>query len=152
MSTYYLLVNEDKKEYIDGSDLGTSIKEFGYQYQTATLLGYLMLDIWGGCYGPKIEPEPQYNPQTHVLDLDDEIKSNFTFEGHWAGDTNICLISEHKPLYDALNGYGDVRLADGWVNISVPLATEWNHEIAYLYDDMQEWVKQHTYLAKVKAK
>lgn len=146
MSTYYILVNPEKKEWIDSGDLGLGLKEKHYQLHVAPLLGYLMLDPYG--LGTK-NTEPQYDPKTHILEADDEKGSNFSFAGHWAGNEEIQLVSEHRDLYDSLHGYGDDRVKDQWVNISEPLARDWNYEIKYWYGespDMQDWIKHNTFV------
>lgn len=107
MSIWYLLVNETKKEFIDSMDFGFSGKDWSYTFQVAPLLGYLMLDHYG-----VPNTEEQYNFQ-----------QEFYFEGHWAHD-NVHLVMEQTPLYEKLHG-----LDHGWMNISKPLAEQWNQEI-----------------------
>lgn len=150
MSTYYLLVNYDKKEWLDSGDIGRGRKDITYEIRVTPLLGYLMFNQYHFDFKNK---DRQYNPNLDITDAQDETKRNFTFSGHWVGD-RVKLISEYDELYETVSGYGPhADEAKLWVNISRPLASEWNHNIKYWYGespDMQEWIKQHTYVWKEK--
>jgi len=141
LSTYYLLLNYDKKEWIDSGNLGLGCKEWAYEYHVTTLLGYLMYNRYDYDFKNR---DVQYNPKTDIT----EAKSNFDFAGHWVGD-RVMLVSEHDQDYETVRGYGPrAHEARDWVNISKPLALERNHNIKDWYKDspeMQDWVKQHLY-------
>ena len=152
MSIYYILVNENKKEWIESGDIGLGLKEWVYEMHITQLLGFLMMGEWwaGG------DGEEQYDPNKHVIELDETTTNdNFTFRGHWKGDTQIRLVSEHDQLYAMLCYDEPWSLPDdkreNWVNISIPLAKEWNYRVKYWYEDspdMQDWIKQHVYALK----
>lgn len=143
MSIYYILVNQDKKEWIDSGDLGLGLKSYVYKTCITSLLGFLVMDEYG------VHDEKQYNPTKHIIELDEKDDSNFSFLGHWNGDTHIQLVSEYDELYEICHGYEDYEdESKDWVNISIPLAKEWNYSIKYWYGDspdMKEWVKHHLY-------
>ena len=159
MSIYYILVNKDKKEWVDSGDIGLGLKSWVYETSITPLLGFLMMDEYG--FGDR--DDEQYNPNKHIIELDEkEQNDNFSFYGHWKMDTNIHLVSEHNELYDICHGLEDQYKYNGyegsqedwnkelkqWVNISIPLAKEWNYRIKYWYEDnpeMNDWVKQHLY-------
>lgn len=122
MSIWYLLVNETKKEFIDSMDFGLSGKSWSYEFQVAPLLGYLTLDLYGAP-----NTDDQYDPND----------KEFIFQGHWAHDY-IHLQVEQTPLYDLLH-----EKDNGWINISKPVAEEWNKEI-------KEWQFDECYLYKIK--
>lgn len=147
MSTYYILVNKDKKEWIDSGDLGLGLKEHVYETAMTPLLGFLMLNTY------VTGSDKQYNSDIDIVELDEnQHDSDFTFCGHWSGDRNIELVSEHREEYEICHGYeGYKNESREWVNITIPLAKEWNYRIRYWYGDtpeMQEWIRYHSFEVK----
>jgi hypothetical protein len=129
MSIWYLLVNEDKKEFIDSMDYNMSGKYQSYVLYVTQLLGYLTLSQFDG-----INVDSQYDPSD----------TTFTFEGHWTND-NVYLEMEQNPLYDMLHE----KDKKGWINISIPVAKEWNELVNewFEYNPTEEdktWVRTHT--------
>lgn len=153
MSIYYILVNYDKKEFVDTGALGLGLKMHHYEFDIANLIGWLHLSK----YIPfQAQGDKQYNPKIDILEFEDYKNSNFSFQGHWAGD-KTCLESEHSDLYDLLcilrhNIDYDTRIEEAkkWVDISIPLAKEWNYEIKDCYGDSgdentRKWVELNSF-------
>lgn len=135
MGIYYYLVNKDLKEYVDAGELDLGLKTWSYRYHISTLLGFLCMDEynWDG------EPDEQYKNE-----------KEFYFLGHWSGCPNIQLVSEYNELYDEISEHDHHGTENGWVDITLPVAREWNEEIKEWYGDSDspetlDWLKHHLY-------
>jgi hypothetical protein len=152
MSIYYILVNKDKKEWIDTGDLGMGVKEWPYLFEATKLFGWLMIDRWI-VDGPGDGVERQFNPKTDKIEADG---GEFRFEGHWAHNMNVGMVSEYHPLYEVSYTRGldeNNKMIDrpnpdypDWMNITVPAARDWNFHLKEWYGDSddpktQEWLK-----------
>jgi hypothetical protein len=133
MSVYYKLVNKDLKEYIDAGDLGFGIKSYNYDTSISPLLGYLMMD--------------EYNFGSQHLRYTGK-EEKFYFKGHWSACPNIQLVSEYKEEYEEISEQEYQHIDHGWMNITIPLARQWNADLTEWFSDspdMTEWLKCHLY-------
>lgn len=163
MSTYYILVNPSKKEWFDTGDIGLDLRERAYEIDAASLVGWLYLGKI-----TEYHDDEQYDPKKHICYVEEDsqvearlrskapvkpvkpaYEGNFTFQGHWQGDQSFT-VSEHTELYGICHGYTDEGYdpeeIKKWVNISIPLAKEWNAEVKYWYGDTddqytKEWIR-----------
>jgi hypothetical protein len=141
MSTYYILINKSKKEWVDTGDLGFSLSDRAYKLHIANLIGWLYVQQYFD-----IGDREQYDPNRHKIGV------NFTFQGHWAGD--MCqIVSEHTKEYAICHGFDDEsginKEIKKWANITIPLVKEWNAECLYWYGDnrpeMTGWLLCNTF-------
>jgi hypothetical protein len=121
MSIYYIIVNKTKKEYFDLGDMGDyGVREHNYRFFGSTLLGYLMMTEW-----------ENNDDKQFPIDWDEDNKE-FFFQGHWAGDKGVMLVSEFRDEYDIAQGLQDGK--EKWINISIPLRDEWNASVKDCFD------------------
>lgn len=129
MSIYYIVVNRNKKEFINNHGLALGIKEHNFRFFDTPLIGYLMMGkFWEG-------DKHQYNPN--------ENNPDYFFQGHWFGD-QAELVDEYEDIYSIAEGYESDPIEDGrkWVNITLPLAKEWNREVSEWFDHDPDLVKK----------
>src|ERR1051326_608467 len=111
MSTYYLIVNFDLKEYLCSGCLGLGIHRYAY---THGLIGKLLpnlLETYGSPENGVPTRDKQYNNEL----------PDYT-QGHWAA-CYIGMISEYNCMYDKVKDYGE---DSEWINITPPCVVNHN--------------------------